>query len=182
MPKRKNEIKNLNDLAGKLPPQDIEAEQSVLGAIMIDRNSLAKVADVLLPEDFYRPNHQKIYSVMIELFSRSEPIDILTVSSRLKEKKELEEIGGVSYLSELVNLVPTSSHIDHYSKIVNKKRVLRDLIGASYNISELAQEEKRDVEDILDSAEQEIFKISQRTSGKGFQHITEDLKKDFERI
>ncbi|OGY39078.1 MAG: replicative DNA helicase [Candidatus Brennerbacteria bacterium RIFOXYC1_FULL_41_11] len=182
MPKRKNEIKNLNDLAGKLPPQDIEAEQSVLGAIMIDRNSLAKVADVLLPEDFYRPNHQKIYSVMIELFSRSEPIDILTVSSRLKEKKELEEIGGVSYLSELVNLVPTSSHIDHYSKIVNKKRVLRDLIGASYNISELAQEEKRDVEDILDSAEQEIFKISQRTSGKGFQHITEDLKKAFERI
>ena len=168
--------------SGKLPPQDIEAEQSVLGAVMIDKNSLAKVADVLLSEDFYRPNHQKIYTAMIELFSRSEPIDILTVSSRLKEKNELEEIGGMSYLSELVNLVPTSSHIDHYGKIVNKKRILRDLINASYNISELAREEKKDVEDVLDQAEQEIFKISQRTAGAGFLHIGDDLKKAFERI
>lgn len=88
----------------------------------------------------------------------------------------------MSYLSELVNLVPTSSHIDHYGKIVNKKRILRDLINASYNISELAREEKKDVEDVLDQAEQEIFKISQRTAGAGFLHIGDDLKKAFERI
>ncbi|KKT85973.1 MAG: Replicative DNA helicase [Parcubacteria group bacterium GW2011_GWC1_45_9] len=180
MPKDKH--KDPQNLAGRLPPQDLEAEQSVLGAVMIDKNSLAKVADVLIPEDFYRPGHQKIYRAMIELFSRNEPIDILTVSSRLKEKNELEEVGGVSYLSELVNLVPTSSHIDHYGKIVNKKRILRDLINASYSISELAQEEKRDVEEVLDEAEQEIFRISQRTAGPGFQHISEDLKKAFERI
>lgn len=182
MAKTKNKTQDEVMTSGKLPPQDIEAEQSVLGAVMIDKNSLAKVADLLLPEDFYRPNHQKIYTVMIELFSRNEPIDILTVSSRLKEKNELEDVGGISYLSELVNLVPTSSHIDHYGKIVNKKRVLRDLINASYNISELAQEEKKDVEDVLDQAEQEIFKISQRASGPGFQHISDDLKKAFERI
>ena len=182
MARTKNKSQDEIIASGRLPPQDIEAEQSVLGAVMIDKNSLAKVADLLIPEDFYRPNHQKIYTAMIELFSRSEPIDILTVSSRLKEKNELEEIGGMSYLSELVNLVPTSSHIDHYGKIVNKKRVLRDLINASYNISELAREEKKDVEDVLDQAEQEIFKISQRTAGPGFQHISDDLKKAFERI
>lgn len=182
MTRTKNKSQEEIIASGKLPPQDIEAEQSVLGAVMIDKNSLAKVADVLLPEDFYRLNHQKIYTVMIELFSKNEPIDILTVSSRLKEKGELEGIGGTSYLSELVNMVPTSSHIDHYGKIVNKKRVLRDLINASYNISELAREEKQDVEDVLDQAEQEIFKISQRTSGPGFQHIGDDLRKAFERI
>ncbi len=182
MARTKNKSQDEIIASGKLPPQDIEAEQSVLGAVMIDKNSLAKVADVLLPEDFYRLNHQKIYTVMIELFSRSEPIDILTVSSRLKEKGELEGIGGMSYLSELVNMVPTSSHIDHYGKIVNKKRVLRDLINASYSISELAREEEKDVEDVLDQAEQEIFRISQRTSGPGFQHIGDDLRKAFERI
>lgn len=181
MPKKKTDNQELI-AQGKLPPQDIEAEQSVLGAIMIDKNSLAKVADVLLPEDFYRPAHEKIYSVMLDLFAKSQPIDILTVSSRLKEKNELEEIGGMSYLSELVNVVPTSSHIDHYGKIVNKKRILRDLINASYNISSIAQDEKQDVENILDQAEQEIFRISQRSTGEGFEHIGEDLKKAFDRI
>jgi replicative DNA helicase len=179
---RKKETTEQAQIAGRLPPQDIEAEQSVLGAIMIDKNAIVKVADFLSPEDFYRPNHQQIYEVMLELFSKNQPIDVLTVSSRLKEKEQLEKIGGISYLSELVNLVPTASHIEHYSKIVNKKRILRDLITASYNISELAQEEKKDVNDVLDLAEQEIFRISQKNAGPAFLHISEDLKKAFERI
>lgn len=166
----------------KLPPQDIEAEQSVLGGIMIDKNAITKVADILVAEDFYRPNDQKIYETMLELFSKSQPIDILTVSSRLKEKEQLEEIGGISYLTELINAVPTSSHIAHYAKIVNKKRVLRELLAASYEIGELASHEEKETQDILDEAEQKIFAVFQRIVSNAFQHIKQGLKQAFERI
>jgi len=166
----------------KLPPQDIEAEQSVLGGIMIDKNAITKVADILVAEDFYRPNDQKIYETMLELFSKSQPIDILTVSSRLKEKEQLEEVGGISYLTELINAVPTSSHIAHYAKIVNKKRVLRELLAASYEIGELASHEEKETQDILDEAEQKIFAVFQRIVINAFQHIKQGLKQAFERI
>lgn len=176
-------VKSVKELLeGRLPPQDIEAEQSVLGALMIDKNAIIKVADTLLPNVFYRPNHQKIYDVILELFSKGQPIDILTVSSRLKEKNLLEEIGGMSYLSQLVNLVPTASHITHYAQIVNKKYVLRELISASYEISEIALHEEKDTAELLDEAEKRIFQISQKNIGPAFKHIKDDLKQAFERI
>ncbi|MBI2633760.1 MAG: replicative DNA helicase [Parcubacteria group bacterium] len=166
----------------KLPPQDIETEQSVLGALMLDKNAISRVADILDAEDFYRTNHQQIYETILELFEKNQPIDILTVSSRLKEKELLEEAGGMGYLASLVNLVPTSSHVAHYANIVHKKRVLRDLIAASYEIGALAREEEKDVNEILDEAEQKVFRISQKSAGPAFAHIKEDLKEAFNRI
>jgi len=115
----------------KLPPQNIEAEKSLLGCVMIEPEAILKVGDFLMPKDFYKDVHQKIYQTMAELFERKEPIDVLSISSRLKEKKELEGIGGKAYLTSLVNFVPTASHILNYAKIVQQKRILRDLIGAS---------------------------------------------------
>jgi len=100
-----------NELPEKLPPQSIEAEQSLLGCLMLDKNAITKVADFLRPEDFYRGSHQEIYQACQELFEKGEPIDFLALSNRLKEKGQLEEIGGNSYLAELVNSVPTASHV-----------------------------------------------------------------------
>jgi len=183
MPKKKKiEEKEKILLDGKLPPQDIEAEQSVLGALMIDKNAISKVADILAIDDFYKTNHQLIYEVILELFSKNQPIDILTVSSRLKEKEQLEEIGGISYLSELVNAVPSSSHITHYAKIINKKKVLRELLNSAYEIAELALDEEKDAQEVLDEAESKIFSISKFSISPGLKPIKEDLKEAFDRI
>ena len=183
MPKKKKiEEKEKILLDGKLPPQDIEAEQSVLGALMIDKNAISKVADILAIDDLYKTNHQLIYEVILELFSKNQPIDILTVSSRLKEKGQLEEIGGISYLSELVNAVPSSSHITHYAKIINKKKVLRELLNSAYEIAELALNEEKDPQEILDEAESKIFSISKFSISPGLKPIKEDLKEAFDRI
>ena len=183
MPKKKKiEEKEKILLDGKLPPQDIEAEKSVLGALMIDKNAISKVADILAIDDLYKTNHQLIYEVILELFSKNQPIDILTVSSRLKEKGQLEEIGGISYLSELVNAVPSSSHITHYAKIINKKKVLRELLNSAYEIAELALNEEKDPQEILDEAESKIFSISKFSISPGLKPIKEDLKEAFDRI
>lgn len=149
---------------------------------MIDKDAIIRVADILEPADFYRTSHQQIYEAIQEIFSKHQPIDILSVSSRLKEKGQLEEIGGISYLTELVNRVPTSSHVAHYANIVHKKRVLRDLISTSYEISAMGWDEQRELDQILDEAEQKLFSISQRSAGPSFAHIKSDLGSAFERI
>lgn len=181
MPPKKKTIET-NIPGDKLPPQDIEAEQSVLGSLMIDKDAIIKVADLLEPADFYRTNHQNVYEAVQDIFARHNPIDILSVSSRLKEKEELEEVGGISYLTELVNRVPTSSHVTHYANVVHKKRVLRDLISASYDIATLGWDERRELSEVLDEAEQKLFVISQRSAGPTFHHIKGDLEEAFERI
>src|SRR3989344_1184339 len=106
----------------KVPPQDLDAEMSVLGALMLDKNAIVKIADTLKPADFYDPRHQKIYETIINLFAKSQPIDLLTVASKLKEKKLLKEVGGEKYLTTLIESVPTSAHIEHYSNAVREKR------------------------------------------------------------
>lgn len=111
---------SLNQL--KLPPQNIEAEKSLLGCLLIDPMAIEKVGDFLRVEDFYNETHQKIHAAILDLYSRRAAIDILSVSNRLKEKKELEEIGGISYLSSLVNYIPTASHVLEYAKIVQEKK------------------------------------------------------------
>ncbi|PIZ47045.1 replicative DNA helicase, partial [Candidatus Woesebacteria bacterium CG_4_10_14_0_2_um_filter_39_14] len=122
----------------QLPPQDIDAEQSVLGSLLIDKDAIIKIADIITVGDFYRKSHEIIFQAILDLYSKSEPIDLLTVSSRLKEKKQFKEIGGMSYITTLMNFVPTASNVIHYAKIVSQKRVLRDLISASNEISSLA--------------------------------------------
>jgi len=166
----------------KLPPQNIEAEESVLGSLLIDKNAVIKVADLLVPADFYKPAHAKIYEAILGLFEKHQPIDILSVASRLKETNDLKEIGGSSYLTKLIESVPTSSHIEHYAKIVKEKKVLRDLINTSAEITEKAFEPSEDIEDLLDNIEQKIFAISQRSLPQKFSAIKEGLKEAYERI
>lgn len=166
----------------RLPPQDIEAEQSVLGSLLIDKDAIIKIADIITSGDFYRKAHEMIFKSIVELFQKNEPIDLLTVSSRLKEKKQFKEIGGMSYLTTLMNLVPTASNVTHYAKIVNQKRVLRDLISASYEISSLAWEENKSIDEILDESEKRIFGVSQTSLIQEFQHIKPHLTEAFERF
>ncbi|MEX0689898.1 MAG: replicative DNA helicase [Candidatus Paceibacterota bacterium] len=165
----------------RMPPQDLESEVSVLGSLMIDKDSIAKVANILTDEDFYHPAHQKIYKTVIDLFQKSKPIDLLTVSSRLKEKKIFKEVGGMDYLTELMNQVPTSAHVEHYANTVREKRVRRDLMNASSLISEQAVDQE-DFDDLLDEVEKRIFKISQKSRTQKFVHIKEGLPLAYERF
>ena len=169
-------------LPEKLPPQSIEAEQSLLGSLMLDKNAIINMADFLKPEDFYRKTHQEIYSTCLELFQKSEPIDILSVSNRLREKNLLEEIGGNSYLTELINSVPTPSHALNYAKIVHRKGILRDLIAASQEIGLIAFDETEDTDGILDKAEKRIFSIAQKGLTQEFVPVKSTLADAFERI
>ncbi len=165
-----------------LPPQDLDAEKSVLGSIMLDKHAISKVADTLTPYDFYSSAHQKIYEVMLDLFSRNDPIDILSVTNVLKKNQDLERVGGAGYLTDVINVVPSSSHVAHYAKIVREKRVLRDLITISSDIHESVFERKLSVEGLIDSIEQRIFSVSQKSQDKKFVHVKDELKDAYERI
>ena len=169
-------------LPEKLPPQSIEAEKSLLGCLMLDKDAILKVVDFLKPRDLYKRTHQEIYTVMIDLFERREPIDILSVSNRLKEKNLLEEIGGSSFLTELINSVPTASHVSNYARIVQRKRILRDLIDASHEIGALGYNESEDVDILLDKAEKRIFSIAQKSLTQHFVPVKATLEEAFERI
>ncbi len=171
-----------NELPDKLPPQNIEAEQSLLGCLMLDKNAIIRVADFVGPKDFYRGTHQEIYQVCQELFGKGEPIDLLTVVNRLKEKGLLEEIGGNSYLTELINTVPTASNILNYAKIVQRKRILRDLIETGSEVAAFGYNEAEDPEVLLDQAEKRIFSIAQKGLSQDFVLVKESLAEAFERI
>jgi len=166
----------------KLPPQSVEAEQSVLGSLLLNKKAIIKVADILKPDDFYRDTHKIIYETMLELFERNEPIDILTISNELEAKDLLEKIGGSSYLTTLINFVPTASNVVQYAKIVQRKKLLRDLIDAAYDITQLSFRESQDIESILDQAEKNIFAVSQRSLKQYFTPIKPALEDAFERI
>lgn len=176
MPPKKKEEKL------KIPPHNLEAEQSVLGCILIDHNAIFKIIDTLGPKDFYMPAHEKIYDAVIELFEKSQPIDILSVTNLLKEKGILQELGGSAYLADLTNQITTASHIDHYCRIVKEKKTLRDLIKVSGEITESAFEGSKDIEVLLDSIESKILSISQKSLQQNFVHVREELKEAYERI
>ena len=170
------------ELPDKLPPQSTEAEQSLLGCLMIDKNAAFKVADFLQITDFYKVAHQEIYAACRDLFEKGEPIDLLSVSNKLQEKKLLESIGGNAYLTELINCVPTASHVMTYARIVQKKRVLREMIQASQEINALGFQEEEDINTLLDKAEKRIFSIAQKGFTHEFIHIKDELNPAFERI
>ena len=170
------------DTATKIPPQSLEIEQSLLGCLMLDRNAITKVADVLAPDDFYRHIHKEIYDVCRELFEKGDPIDFLSVSNRLKDKGSLDNIGGNAYLTELVNCVPSGAHAATYARIVRHKRVLRDLISVSQDIERLGYNESDDLEEVLDEAEKKIFNIAQKGITQNFTAIKDTLGDAFERI
>jgi len=178
-------IKNKNpdfETTEKLPPQNVEAEQSVLGALMIDKNAIIKIADLINEEDFYKNSHGKIYKTMLYLYEHHEPIDLLSLSNRLKETNELKEIGGHSYLASLANTVPTAANVVHYAKIVAKKSVLRRLIDNSSQIIANAYNETEEIDKILDEAEQKIFAVSQKHIRQDFIPVKPILEEAFNRI
>lgn len=170
-------IKNL-----RVPPHNIEAEHSVLGALMIDKDAIIKIADVVRMGDFYKDTHNLIYEAMLELYEKREPIDVLSLSNRLEEKNQLDKAGGSSYLASLANGVPSSSNIVHYAKVVQKKSMLRKLIAAASEMIELGYKESEDVEKILDEAEQRLFNVSQKYLQQDFVPIKSILAAAFERI
>jgi len=166
----------------KIPPQNIEAEQSLLGSLMLDPEAIFKVVDFLSPRDFYKKAHSDIFEAMTTLLNRREAIDLLSVSAYLKEKKLLKEVGGKSYLTSLVNSVPTASHVADYANIVCRKRILRDLISFGQEISISAYEEEQDVDLLLDEAEKKVLSISQGSTRRSFIPLKDTLEGAFERI
>ena len=144
-----------------LPPQSIDAEESILSAILIDNDTLLEVLDVLAPKDFYRSAHQKIYYAITELFTKNEPVDLVTLSNILKEKGQLEEIGGATYLARLVDVVPLAVNAQHYAKIVHDKACLRRLIEKANEIAKRCFDDQGNVDDVIDFAESSIFEISE---------------------
>lgn len=173
---------NTNSGAVRIPPHNLDAEKSVLGSIMLDSEAMHDVADLLSEEDFYHEKNKIIYRTMFELFQNHDPIDFLFVSNRLKEQKVLDEIGGNGYLTDLVNSVPSASNAKYYAEIVHRKRILRDLIGASHHISGLGYDENEDIDILLDQAEKKIFDISQTSNNKNFVSIKDALDEAWERI
>lgn len=171
-----------DNLPEKKPPQNVEAEQCLLGSLMLDKNAIVKVADFISAEDFYKDTHKEVYQAMMDLFEKMEPIDIMSVSARLKEREQLERIGGSAYLTALINTVPTATHVANYAKIVREKKVLRDLIEASHEIGLDAFDETQDVDVLLDQAEKRVFSIGQKSLTKGFIPIKNILGQTFERI
>ncbi len=166
----------------RIPPHDEQAEASVLGAILIDKDALSDVVDFLHPEFFYKDSHSNIFSSMLALFEKHEPIDIVTVTAELKRMGKYKDVGGSSYLTELTNIVPTSANIEVYGKIVADHFVKRSLIDISARISQDAFSEKRDVKDILDKAESEILSISERRSHRDFIPVKDALAESFDRL
>jgi len=166
----------------KIPPQSIDAERALLGSLLIDKEAIVKIADIILPQDFYKESHKIIYETMLELWEKREPIDILNLANRLKEKNQLEIIGGRSYLAELSNEVPSATHVISYAKIDRRKAILRDLIKESSSIIKIAYEEKEPLEKVIDKAEQKIFSVSQRFLKQNIVSLQEIITPWFSRI
>lgn len=169
-------------LPDRLPPQSVESEQALLGSLLLDKEAIWKVIDFLQPRDFYKSSHQQIYHAMTELAGKGEPVDIKTISARLREKELLGEVGGASYLTTLVNTVPTASNVLAYAKIIQKKRVLRDLIEASYDIGKLGYREAEETDHLLDRAEKRIFAIAQQGLTQRFALLKTALVSAYERM
>ncbi|MCA0993160.1 replicative DNA helicase [Bacillus hwajinpoensis] len=173
----------MSDLfADRTPPQNIEAEQAVIGAVFLEIDALTTATEVLQPEDFYRAAHQKIFSVMIDLSEKGEPVDLVTVTSELQDLKILEEIGGVSYLSDLANSVPTAANVEYYSKIVEEKSILRRLIRAATDIASDGYAKENEIENLLSEAEKSIMEVSQRKNTGAFISIKDVLVTAYDNI
>ncbi len=170
------------DVLRKLPPQSVEMEQSVLGAILQDNQALVRVLDLLQERDFYQEAHRWIFQAMIDLFQANAPIDLLTVGDRLRRKGRYESSGGPPYLAELVNAVPTAAHVLHHAQIVREKAILRALIHTGTTIITDSYEDAEDADTLVDRAEQAILQIGQRKTTVGFVHINAILKGSFKRL
>ncbi|MDF2878523.1 MAG: dnaB [Clostridia bacterium] len=166
----------------RIPPNSVEAEQSVLGAIIMDHEAVIVASEILRPDDFYRPDHAQIFAAIMELYTSSSPIDLITIQDKLVQKGILEQVGGLSYIAELANMVPTSAHIKQYSKIVEEKAVLRRLIKASNEITAKSYEGDEKIDNIMSFAEKQIFDIIQNKHTEDFSHINQIVIDSIDKI
>ena len=171
----------INELE-KIPPHNLEAEQAVLGSLLINKDAIINVADSLTPEDFYSDKHTAIYGAIQDIFNQKEPIDVISLSNKLKERNKIDEIGGRAFLMSLTNVVPTASNINNYASIIQKKATLRRLILAAHNILALGYSETDEVDGLLDDAEQQLFKVSQKYLRQNFVPLNTVLTEAFNRI
>ncbi len=167
---------------GSVPPQNLEAEASLLGAILIDSDSLIKIADVISSQDFYDPRHQKIYEAINQLYNKQYAIDVLTITDQVKNNGHIEAVGGASYITELTNYVPTASHIEQYADIVSQKALRRRLIKASQNIAELGFDETKVLQSLIEEAETNIFNVSQQHIKQNVVSLETILAESFDRL
>jgi replicative DNA helicase len=170
----------------RVPPQDIDAEKALLGSIMLRPAGIHDISDIVFPDSFYVEKHKIIYEAALELNKRHEPIDLVTLATRLKENNQLEEVGGRSYLTEIVSIVPSATNIAQYAETVARKAVLRDLINAADYLSELGFDEKNDIEEVLDKAEKSIFSVTNTSRNKqkfiGIKEILPDTWNTIEKL
>ncbi len=181
---RNNQEKKASGM-GRIPPQNLEAEQSLLGGLLVDSESINKVIDLVNADDFYKEGHGKIYEVMLDLYERNEPIDIITVSSLAKDKGIIEDIGGITYLNTLVDLMPSSANITQYAKMVREKALLRNLMNVATEIIEKAHDVDTNVDTYIDEAEKMIFQVSEtkfRPSFFAVKDIVMDNVKTIEKL
>ena len=173
---------NKSVAAGKIPPQNVDAEMSLLGAVLIDEEVLADVTEHVKPKDFYDKRHVIIFDAMMRLYEKNKPVDLLTLTDELKRKKELEEVGGSAYLTELTNYVPTAAHAESYAEIVAQKAVRRRLIKASGEISELGYDEETTTQELLQQAEAELFSVSDQSLKQDLTSLESILTDSFDRL
>lgn len=166
----------------RVPPQNLDAEVALLGSIMLRPESLFDIIDIIGPDSFYSEKHRVIFDSMMELFHKRSPIDLLSVSSKLKEKGWLDQIGGNTYLTEIVNSVPSSSNIKYYAEIVQKKYMMRRLINASDHISQIGFDDSQELEEILENAEKKLFEVTNFNTAHKFVHIKEELEEAWDRL
>ncbi len=166
----------------KVPPQNIEAEQSIIGSILLENSAINSALEILSKNDFYSEAHRRIFGVIIELSEKNEPVDLITLSSALKDKNMLDSVGGTTYLASLVDSVPSAANIVHYAKIVKEKAVLRGLIGSATEIINSCYDTGSDVDEVLDKAEHSIFEISENKVRPSFSPIREIVKDSFRSI
>lgn len=172
----------MTDPVTKLPPQNLEAERTVLGGMLIDNEAISRVIEILRPEDFYREAHREVYKTILDLYQMNEPADLLTVTNHLKKEGTLGRIGGATFLATLVDQVPTAAHIAHYARIIKEKYILRRLIDGATEIVTRGYEEEKSVEEFLDHAESIIFEIASRQISQGFYPLKDVVKASFKTI
>ncbi|MBN2306934.1 replicative DNA helicase [Candidatus Peregrinibacteria bacterium] len=170
----------MNQIPSAIPPHNKEAEQSVLGSVLIEKEAMIKIVDLLEPADFYHDTHKLIYEAMVDLYSRHDPIDLLTLANLLEERKILDKVGGPAYLAELTSSVPTATHVFKYAQIVKHKATLRKMIRVGNVITGCGYNEDERIENLLETAEKEVFGITQTFLKDRFIHIREILNKRFE--
>lgn len=172
----------MNDGIQRIPPNSLEAEQSVLGAMLLDREAISAATELINGEDFYREAHKEIFEAVVEIYDKGEPVDLITLTEKLKTRNTLDSVGGITYLTSLMNAVPTTHNVKNYAKIIEDKSLLRRLIKSSNEIISKSYSGSEEVGNIIDDAEKGIFNISLNRSTQGFVHVKGILNTNFDKI